>query len=232
MSSVKIIVTEDGSHSLYHQDLKETYHSFHGALQESKHVFIDKGLRFWRTKKGLPGSVKIFEVGLGTGLNALLAAQFAMESGISIEYTGVEPFPLEEDIINQLNYATQLNTDEFESNQLTHTFQQIHKSDWEKEVKLNPHFQLTKHKARLEDYPAKNAGNYDLIFFDAFAPSKQAELWEISIIQKCYDLLQKGGVFVTYSAKGQLKRDLKSVGFEVETLPGPPGKKEMVRGVK
>ncbi|MBK6266488.1 tRNA (5-methylaminomethyl-2-thiouridine)(34)-methyltransferase MnmD [Marivirga sp. S37H4] len=232
MSSVKIITTEDGSHSLYHQDLKETYHSFHGALQESRHVFIDKGLRYWRTKEGLPDFLKIFEVGLGTGLNALLAAQFAMDSGISIEYTGVEPFPLEEATIDQLNYVAQLESGAPGDDRLKNTFKRIHSVKWEEPVEIYPYFELTKHQIKLEDYNLNSSENFDIIFFDAFAPNKQAELWELSIIQKCYKLLKKGGVFVTYSAKGQLKRDLKSAGFEVETLPGPPGKKEMVRGVK
>ncbi len=227
MSKVKIITTEDGSHSLYHEELKETYHSFHGALQESQHVFIEKGLRFWRTKEGLPTSLKIFEVGFGTGLNALLAAQFAMDNKVNISYTGLEPFPLEGNIINQLNYAAQILPSE--NNELNEIFKKLHSSEWEIENEINPYFKLTKHQSKLEDYSHLQA-QFDLVFFDAFAPNKQAEIWEIDVLQKCFDLLKKGGVFTTYSAKGQLKRDLKSIGFELETLPGPPGKKEMVRG--
>jgi tRNA U34 5-methylaminomethyl-2-thiouridine-forming methyltransferase MnmC len=228
MSNVKIITTEDGSHSLYHETLKETYHSFHGALQESLHVFIDKGLRFWRTKEGLPTSVNIFEVGFGTGLNALLAAHFAADNKVNISYTTLEPFPLEENIIGQLNYAAQILPSE--NNDLTALFKNIHASSWEVENEISPYFKLTKHQTKLEDY-SSTSQFFDIVFFDAFAPSKQAELWEIDILQKCYDVLKKGGVFSTYSAKGQLKRDLKSIGFELETLPGPPGKKEMVRGI-
>lgn len=228
MSKVKIITTEDGSHSLYHEELKETYHSFHGALQESQHVFIEKGLRFWRTKEGLPTSVKIFEVGFGTGLNALLAAQFASDNKVNISYTGLEPFPLEESLIEQLNYSSQILPSE--AKDLDDMFHKIHSADWENEVEISPYFKLTKYKTKLEDY-SLTKDRFDIVFFDAFAPNKQAELWEIDILQKCFDLLKKGGVFTTYSAKGQLKRDLKSVGFELETLPGPPGKKEMVRGI-
>lgn len=224
MSNIKIITTEDGSHSLYHEGLKETYHSFHGALQESVHVFIEKGLRFWRTKSGLPKEVNIFEVGFGTGLNALLAAQFAKENGVQINFTSIEPFPLDMEIINQLNYPTSIGQDD-----LKLTFEQLHKSEWGKKAEINPFFSIHKIKAKLENFQTDE--KFDVLFFDAFAPSKQAELWTADLLQKCYNLLRSGGVFTTYSAKGQLKRDLKSVGFKVETLPGPPGKKEMVRGI-
>lgn len=224
MDNIKIITTEDGSHSLYHEGLKETYHSFHGALQESVHVFIEKGLRFWRTKSGLPKQVDIFEVGFGTGLNALLAAQFAIENEVKINFTTIEPFPLDMEIINRLNYATSMGQEE-----LKNVFEQLHTSKWDKNVEINSYFSIHKVKTKLEDF--QNEKRFDVLFFDAFAPSKQAELWTVELLQKCFNLLKDGGVFTTYSAKGQLKRDLKSVGFEVETLPGPPGKKEMVRGL-
>jgi tRNA U34 5-methylaminomethyl-2-thiouridine-forming methyltransferase MnmC len=224
MDKVKIIITEDGSHSLYHEGLKETYHSFHGALQESIHVFIEKGLRFWRTKAGLPKEVNIFEVGFGTGLNALLAAQFAIENEVRINFTSVEPFPLDLDIINQLNYVQLINQDKLKT-----VFEELHNAEWGIAVEINPFFSIHKVENKLEDFQTDQ--RFDVLFFDAFAPSKQAELWTVELLLKCYNLLKDGGVFTTYSAKGQLKRDLKSVGFELETLPGPPGKKEMVRGV-
>ncbi|SMG23858.1 tRNA U34 5-methylaminomethyl-2-thiouridine-forming methyltransferase MnmC [Marivirga sericea] len=224
MDNIKIITTEDGSHSLYHEGLKETYHSFHGALQESVHVFIEKGVRFWRTKSGLPKQVDIFEVGFGTGLNALLAAQFAMENELKINFTTIEPFPLDMGIINQLNYATSIGQDD-----LKDVFEQLHTSEWENTIDINKYFSLHKCKTKLEDFDTSK--RFDVLFFDAFAPNKQAELWTVDLMLKCFNLLRDGAVFTTYSAKGQLKRDLKSVGFEVETLPGPPGKKEMVRGI-
>jgi tRNA U34 5-methylaminomethyl-2-thiouridine-forming methyltransferase MnmC len=224
MDNIKIITTEDGSHSLYHEGLKETYHSFHGALQESLHVFIEKGLRFWRNKSGLPKEVSIFEVGFGTGLNALLAAQFAIENEVKINFTSLEPFPLALNIINQLNYAQLIDHDKFKT-----VFEELHAAAWEKAVEINPYFSIHKVKSKLEDFQTDD--KFDVLFFDAFAPNKQAELWTADLMARCYNLLKESGVFTTYSAKGQLKRDLKSVGFEVETLPGPPGKKEMVRGV-
>lgn len=223
MSVIKIITTEDGSHSLYHEGLKETYHSFHGALQESIYVFIEKGLRFWRNKSGLPKEVSIFEVGFGTGLNALLAAQFAMENMVKINYTTLEPFPLAIDLVEKLNYSEQIGLAH-----LTEIFKMLHQGEWNEVIVLEDFFHFTKLQTKLEDFVTTE--KFDVVFFDAFAPNKQAELWEIDMLQKCYDLLNEGGVFTTYSAKGQLKRDLKTVGFEVETLPGPPGKKEMVRG--
>jgi tRNA U34 5-methylaminomethyl-2-thiouridine-forming methyltransferase MnmC len=224
MDNIKIIITEDGSHSLYHEGLKETYHSFHGALQESVHVFIEKGLRYWRTKSGLPKRVDIFEVGFGTGLNALLAAQFAIENEVKISFTTIEPFPLDMEIIDQLNYASSIGQDNLKT-----VFDELHTSKWGEQVEINPYFTIHKIKTRLEDFQLNE--RFDVLFFDAFAPSKQAELWTADLMQKCFNLLKDGGVFTTYSAKGQLKRDLKAVGFEVETLPGPPGKKEMVRGI-
>lgn len=227
MAEIKIITTEDGSHSLYHEGLKETYHSFHGALRESLHVFIDKGLRFWRTKEGLPKEVHIFEVGLGTGLNALLTAQFAVEHKLKVYYHSIEPFPLQEEIIKSLNYATQISDGEYQE-----LFFSIHQAEWKKEVSLSEYFTLFKQNTTLQTIELSKYKAYDLIYFDAFAPSKQADMWDLDLIQKCFNFLKNGGVFVTYSAKGQLKRDLKNVGFEVETVPGPPGKKEMVRGIK
>jgi tRNA U34 5-methylaminomethyl-2-thiouridine-forming methyltransferase MnmC len=227
MSDVKIIVTEDGSHSLYHKVLKETYHSFHGAINESNYVFIDKGIRYWRTKEGLPSSINIFEVGFGTGLNALLAAQFAEENRVNIHFHTIEPFPLDLEVVKDLNYASKIN-----DGQYTELFNKIHEAAWEEKIEISEYFSIRKDKQRLQHIEDNFNNSFDVIFFDAFAPSKQAEMWEIALIEQCFNLLKDGGVFVTYSAKGQLKRDSKQVGFEVETLPGPPGKKEMVRATK
>jgi tRNA U34 5-methylaminomethyl-2-thiouridine-forming methyltransferase MnmC len=225
MSKLKIITTEDGSHSLYHNELNETYHSFHGALTESKYVFIEKGLRYWRVKEGLPQAVRVLEIGFGTGLNALLSYQFAKENAIDLHYTSLEPFPIEPSIIQQLNYHLQLQGDASKTD-----FDAIHEVDWNEAVVLSENFKLEKQETTFQNFETDK--NYDIIFFDAFAPSKQAEMWELALMQKCYELLNEKGVFVTYSARGQLKRDLKSAGFSVETLPGPPGKKEMVRAEK
>lgn len=157
MDKIKIITTEDGSHSLYHEGLKETYHSFHGALQESVHVFIEKGLRFWRTKSGLPKEVNIFEVGFGTGLNALLAAQFAIENEVKIDFTTIEPYPLDMEIINQLNYVSSIGEDN-----LKIVFEELHKCEWGKKVEINPYFAINKIKTKLEDVESEE--RFDVLF--------------------------------------------------------------------
>jgi tRNA U34 5-methylaminomethyl-2-thiouridine-forming methyltransferase MnmC len=206
---IKIIVTEDGSSSLLNTDLDETYHSRHGAIQESIHVFIKNGLERIHSHP-----VNIFEVGFGTGLNALLTAA----TGLNVNYTSIEAFPLDESIYTALNYSPK------------ELLVSLHRAPWNETVQISPAFSLRKLKGNLVTTPLD--GTYDIIYFDAFAPSKQPEMWELPILKKVCDTLAPGGIFVTYCAKGQLKRDLRSLGLEVETLPGPPGKKEMVRGTK
>lgn len=218
MDDLEIIVTSDGSHTLRNKNLDETYHSIHGAIQESIHVFIKSGLTFFCDSKAAK-DVSVFEVGFGTGLNALLTWQFALEKGINVHYTTVEPYPLSTDIWTLLNYGKKHQQ----------KFEMIHNAAWDEEVSLSPNFTLSKRKASLQDVTL--TGLYDIIYFDAFAPSVQPELWVIDSLAKVVRALHHDGVFVTYSAKGQLKRDLKALGLMVETLPGPPGKLQMVRGV-
>jgi len=219
---VKLFITEDGSHSLQVPELDETYHSSHGAIQESQHVFIKNGLAHWLLKNKKK-ELNIFEVGLGTGLNTLLTELKAKELDVKVNYQGIELYPLTNDIFSQLNYAKQLDSEQL-------TFEQLHTSKWEEQVEILSNFSLHKTKDSFKDFEA--TFTYDLIYFDAFAPSKQPEMWEYEIIEKCYNMLNPNGIFVTYSAKGQLKRDLKQVGFSVESLPGPPGKFEMVRATR
>jgi len=210
---IKIITTSDGSHSLLNTTLDETYHSVHGAVQESMHVFIKHGLEAWVEKN--PGkTINIFEVGFGTGLNALLTAL----TGLPVHYASIESMPLDESVYSQLNYSP---------NDL---LQRLHEAPWDKEFNIS-NFKLKKIHSTLQSASLLQAG-FDIIYFDAFAPSKQPAMWEFPIIEKVCAALTTGGLFVTYCAKGQLKRDLKSLGMEVETLVGPPGKKEMVRGTK
>ncbi|HEY3404991.1 MAG TPA: tRNA (5-methylaminomethyl-2-thiouridine)(34)-methyltransferase MnmD [Ohtaekwangia sp.] len=215
----EIIVTKDGSHSLLNTELNETYHSVHGALQESIYVFIKNGLDPAIQKN--PDSLSILEVGFGTGLNALLTLQRAQQVTSKIQYTTLEAFPLTEDIWSRLNYA--------ESLRLQEHFNQLHRAPWNVESSILPNFQLLKIDKTLQTVDLNST--YDLIYFDAFAPSKQPEMWTLDVLGKVVNLMKPAGIFVTYCAKGQLKRDLKSLGLNIETLPGPPGKKEMVRGV-
>ena len=224
MTQKQILVTEDGSHTLFIPELDETYHSTHGAIEESNFIFIDKGLHYYIEKEGAQ-HVKILEVGFGTGLNALLSAVYAEVHGISIHYEGVEAFPLAHSVIQQLNYALLI-----KSAQSIELFRKINDSLWNKEYDISSDFLLKKVKSKLQEYKAQ--GLFDVVFFDAFSPSKQPEMWELSILQKIWDLLNPNGVLVTYCSRGQLKRDLKSVGFTVDRLPGPPAKRHMIRAIK
>jgi len=219
---LELIKTEDGSHSLYVPELKETYHSFHGAVQESRHVFIKHGLDFYYQNK--PLEIKVLEVGLGTGLNALLTAEWSVQNA-HVKMTSLEAYPVESSIASQLNYHTYI-----ENKEGKEWFERIHSSEWEETCAIHDAFDLLKNKRKVEE--AELTSDFNVVFFDAFAPNKQSELWEMRVLEKMYDALTSSGVFVTYCAKGQLKRDLASLGFEVETLPGPLGKKEMVRGIK
>jgi tRNA U34 5-methylaminomethyl-2-thiouridine-forming methyltransferase MnmC len=225
MSSLKIIETEDGSHSLLNESLNETYHSTHGAVQESLHVFVKTGLRFWLDKNKV-NEISILEVGFGTGLNALLALKESIEQKIKIRYTSLEAFPVSPELVAQLNYPKQIKLEQSEK-----LFQQLHDSGWNIPVAITQDFILEKCEGKIQEM---NLGDekYDLIFFDAFAPAKQPEMWELPVLEKVVHSLRPNGVFVTYCAQGQLKRNLKSLGLLVESLPGPPGKREMVRAVR
>ena len=217
---IKLITTEDGSHSLFHEELNETYHSTKGARGESEHVFIKEGLEFL-VSTGLK-KVNILEVGLGTGLNAFLTALFAKKNEISVSYTTLEPYPIVENLYNQLNY--------YDTEAEKELLLDIHHADWEKETQLSSYFTLFKQEVQLEYFTTQNI--FQLIYFDAFAPSKQPEVWSLENLKKCYELLEPGGVLTTYCAQGQFKRNLVESGYKVETLRGAMGKKEMVRGVK
>ena len=225
MADLEMITTSDGSHTLFNTELNETYHSVHGAIQESLHVFIKNGLQFFESSIQ-PAEIKILEIGFGTGLNALLTLQYALETGIKIHYTSLEAYPLGKDIPGQLNYPALLNTEK-----LAGLFQNLHEASWDKESIIINNFTLVKLLIRLQEADLGLA-RFDLVYYDAFAPSKQPEMWELSILRKVEQSMKPGAILVTYCAKGQVKRDLKSLGLLVETLPGPPGKKEMVRAVK
>jgi tRNA U34 5-methylaminomethyl-2-thiouridine-forming methyltransferase MnmC len=219
---IEIITTSDGSHSLLNTTLNETYHSRHGAVQESLHVFIKEGLDYLLTKKPA-ATISILEIGFGTGLNALLTAQRALEVSAVVQYTSLETKPLPELIWAQLNYTSSPDAEVL--------FRSLHEAPWATAVDITPAFRLTKRKVSLLEATFA-PGSFDLIYFDAFAPNKQPEMWTYAVLETVVHTLREGGMFVTYCARGQLKRDLKALGLTVETLAGPPGKKEMVRGVQ
>ncbi len=224
MREKQFLITEDGSHTIYIPEIDETYHSIHGAIQESNYVFIFQGLQYFISKEKA-SKIKIFEVGFGTGLNALLSAINGEKLNIKIKYESLELYPFTNEEISQLNYP-----------ELVHhpsaklQFTNIHKASWGEWVKISESMLIKKLKVPIQEYEANEL--FDLCYFDAFAPNKQPEMWTIEILKIIYSLLKRHGVYVTYCAKGQLKRDLEHVGFEVETLPGPPGKMQMVRATK
>jgi tRNA U34 5-methylaminomethyl-2-thiouridine-forming methyltransferase MnmC len=218
----ELITTSDGSHSLYVAELNENYHSTHGALQESLHVFITHGLDY---RPDL-SSVRILEVGLGTGLNALLTVRAAVDAGKAIDYVAVEAFPLPDAITSRLNYPALLGDP-----RASEWFESIHSAPWHQQTDIAGNFKLTKLQSKLQDVTLQ--GNFfDVVYFDAFAPQKQPEMWTTDVFKKVYDAVNEGGCLVTYCAKGQVKRDLRSVGFQVESLPGPKGKREMIRAIR
>ena len=220
--SLELIITADGSHSLYNAELDEVYHSKNGALAESEHVFIEAGFDFIR---GRETDVKLLEVGFGTGLNALLTAQQSTTLGLPVSYLAIEPYPLSRDLLQQLNYCKFLPLSARE------LWKKIHDSPWETWTTVKKGFRLLKIRAKIEDHPLPS-DQLNLVYFDAFAPGVQAELWEIGIFQKLWQAMSAGGALVTYSARGAVRRNLENAGFTVERLPGPAGKREMIRAVK
>ena len=224
MNERQFLITEDGSHTLFLPELNETYHSVRGAIQESNYVFIEQGLKYY-LDENKPGKIEVFEVGFGTGLNALLSALFAKKHRISMVYSSIESFPLNYDEIQKLNYIDLIN-----DAAAPELFGKIHEAEWDANIGIGSGMEIRKIKDTIQDHHFIN--EFNICFFDAFAPSKQPEMWERDILRKMFEALKKGGVFVTYCAKGQLKRDLRSIGFQVQSLPGPPGKMEMVRGIK
>ncbi|MDA7803079.1 tRNA (5-methylaminomethyl-2-thiouridine)(34)-methyltransferase MnmD [Crocinitomix sp.] len=216
----RIIVTEDKSKTLLIPALNETYHSTHGAKNEAMHVFIAAGLHQIQPNKE---KIRILEMGFGTGLNAILTIQ---EAQSEIHYTTIEKYPLPLETIADLDYTELLNDPE-----LSKAFNLLHESNWNSEIRINPLFQFKKIEGDLKSIQLEDK-TYDLIYYDAFGPRVQPNLWTESIFKKLYETLDKNGVLVTYCAQGQFKRNLKAVGFDTEALPGPPGKREMTRAIK
>lgn len=227
----EVIVTNDGSHSLYIKALDEHYHSINGAIQESKHIFINAGLRYiLANKTNCYEKINILEIGLGTGLNALLTFAEMQNLKIHIYYSAVEAYPIHKKLVDQLNYAALLNTINKNNIDLNFIFQLIHSSEWEKQISFSDNFTFHKIKDKLQT--AHFNEMYNIIYFDAFAPAVQPEMWTEKVFIKLFSALNKNGILVTYCAKGEVKRMLKKVGFTIESLQGPPGKREMIRAIK
>ena len=219
MLSRKIITTKDGASSIHIPEWNEQYHSTHGAIQEARHVYLESGLFFVERRE-----ISILEIGLGTGLNCFLTFLEAEKRAIQVNYTAYEAYPVTPEEVKQLNYIELL------SKQHRTVFERIHRSKWSEKTALSGRFCFEKRPDKFQTIDDVN--QYDLIYFDAFGPRVQPELWTEAIFHNMYQSLKKGGVLVTYSSKGSVRRAMLSVGFKVEKIPGPPGKREMLRAVK
>ncbi|MBL6663699.1 MAG: tRNA (5-methylaminomethyl-2-thiouridine)(34)-methyltransferase MnmD [Flavobacteriales bacterium] len=220
MLNLKIIATNDGSKTLKITKWNEHYHSTHGAISEAQHVYIKNGLDRIKSKE-----ISIFEMGFGTGLNTFMTYLYGLKNQRTINYYAIEKEPLSLELVNQLDYVDLL--DAFSEE---HIFNKLHTSSWDMLTDISTHFHLFKIHNTIQKYEFDTT--FDLIFYDAFGFRVQPELWQKDIFEKLVKSLKRGGVLVTYCAKGEVKRILKSLGMEVESLAGPPGKKEMIRAIR
>lgn len=218
--NLQLQTTADGSHTLYVEDLDEHYHSWHGAIRESQHVFVDKGLKEISAKE-----IQLLEIGFGTGLNAYLTCLEASKNQRMVQYDALEKHPLPREIFSKLNYPGKVGGDEGSC------FETMFLSPWEEQTQVSSFFSIRKMQGDFLTYQPRRQW-YHVIYFDAFAPEKQPEIWEEQHMRKLYEALVPGGILVTYSAKGAVKRMLRSIGYRVESLPGPPGKREMIRAIR
>lgn len=216
----KVVLTGDGSTTIHLSEWDENYHSKHGAIQEAKHVFIKSGLSLFSKQ-----DVAILEIGFGTGLNCFITYLEALTFQLNINYVGVEAYPISSEELKGMNYVAALEAQEHES-----VFTHLHEQQWEQKGVISPTFSLTKRQQFFNQINDSNA--FDLIYFDAFGARVQPELWTEEIFQLMFNALKENGILVTYSAKGSVRRALQAVGFLVEKLPGPPGKREMLRAIK
>jgi tRNA U34 5-methylaminomethyl-2-thiouridine-forming methyltransferase MnmC len=215
----EIKITNDGSVTLYVPELNEHYHSVHGAVTESVHVFVNAGLKHCRKK-----TIRILEVGFGTGLNAILT--FMHRKNKHIEYVAIEKYPLDTEMVDKLKYPDYLHLDKHQQEM----FYRFHFQSWDSRDKITSDFMLVKINAAIHE--AELNGLFDVVYFDAFAPGVQPEMWTMDVFQKIYHCMNLNGILVTYCAKGVVRRTMQSAGYMVERLPGPPGKREMLRAVK
>lgn len=222
MAKPQIIITQDGSHTLILPEVNVSYHSLHGAIAESQKIYIDYGLI---PVSNHQSTIKIIELGLGTGLNAALSLVCSIEKNLNIDYTSIEAFPIELELALQLNYPERI--------PLAPTlFMKIHECDFDQQIHIVQHFDFTKIKTSWEQYIPTSSHIFDIIFYDAFGPGHQANLWDADALSKANQLLKIGGVLTTFCAQGQFKRNLRYCGFDVESLAGPKGKREVIRATK
>ncbi|WP_076547745.1 tRNA (5-methylaminomethyl-2-thiouridine)(34)-methyltransferase MnmD [Maribacter ulvicola] len=216
----EIIITGDGSKTIQIMDWQEQYHSKHGAIQEAYHVFIKSGLDLFKDQE-----LSILEIGFGTGLNAFITLIEYEKRNLQVNYTGVEAYPVSAEELDQLNYL-----EELESLSRKDDFDLMHAASWGQEIEITSNFKLTKQQKLFKEIDDINT--FDLVYFDAFGARVQPELWTVEIFQIMFNAMKSGGILVTYAAKGSVRRAMLEVGFRVEKLPGPPGKREMLRAKK
>lgn len=219
--SLQLVLTKDGSQTILNTDLGSTYHSRHGALTESKHIFIGKGLQK-QIENGVM-NITLLEMGFGTGLNAVLTAIAARAQNIQLNYHALELFPVPESIWQQYQLPDELAA-------YRHLFNALHAAEWNKEVVISPNFSITKHAVSLLEFCPET--QFDLVYYDAFEPETQPELWTQEVFEKLYTWMKEGAVLATYCCKGYVRRNMLGAGFEVEKLPGPPGKREIIVAIK
>lgn len=220
-----LIVTKDGSHSLAIPEWQVFYHSLHGAIQEALHVYMEAGWHYWWSQHSAASRCVIFDMGFGTGLNALLTLIAAEQIQQKILYETVEAFPLDMPLVQQLNYCDVLHRPD-----LRLVFERLHQCDWNKPIAITEHFTLRKAHTSLLNF--STAEPIDIIFYDAFAPRAQPELWIEPVFQQLYAMLAPDGILVTYCSKGTVRRAMQGAGFRVERIPGPAGKREMIRAIR
>jgi tRNA U34 5-methylaminomethyl-2-thiouridine-forming methyltransferase MnmC len=219
-----IIITKDGSHTVTIPEMNVTYHSHHGAIQESTHVFIDAGLKYVLNNLTVP-DIHIFEMGFGTGLNALLTLIEAEKLQKPVHYTAIELYPLQQNEINSLNYCKQLKRTDLEP-----FFQLLHQCEWEKDIRITPLFTFNKIKVNLINF--STCQPFNLVYFDSFAPAAQPEHWTTEVFEKLFSILLPGGILVTYCSKSIVRKAMQAAGFVVTKIPGPHGKRDMVRAIR
>lgn len=216
----ELITTKDGSHTLFVPELNEHYHSTYGAIEEAEHIFIKAGVSPIEKNE-----TSIFEMGFGTGLNAFLTAVFSEINNIKIEYTAIEKYPVSSNTNKELNYSSLIQDGKYKN-----VINSLHNAEWGKKTDISKNFNLEKFKSGIQKFEAEK--KFDVIYFDAFAPNKQPEVWSFDIFKKIISWLNPQGRIVTYTAKGEVRRTWLKLGLKVEKLPGPPGKREFLVGTK